>query len=219
MTEPVMQKDLVVLVSDRNMEYAVKGLLLRTQSLGICQLAIDYYAHPEHDPGCLLRGHDFLRPFINKFTHALVILDYDGCGQEKSPREVLEKQIESRLMESGWGNRAAAIIIEPELETWVWSHSRQVDQVLGWSDRDPDLRTWLTQQGYIRTRLAKPAQPKKVFEQVLKLVGKARSSSIFYQLAGTVGLERCIDPAFNKLKTTLRNWFPAEPKGNDTGGY
>jgi len=210
MTEPIMQKDLVVLVSDRNMEYAVKGLLLRTQSLGIRQLTIDCYAHPEHDPGCLLSGHDFLRPFINKFTHGLVILDYDGCGKERHPRCELEKQMESQLAESGWGNRAAAIIIEPELEIWVWSHSRQVDQVLGWSGRDPDLRTWLMQEGYIRTRLAKPAQPKKVFEQVLKLAGKARSSSIFYQLAGTVGLERCTDPAFNKLKAILRTWFPSE---------
>ena len=218
MTEPIMQKDLVVLVSDRNMEYAVKDLLMRIQSLGIRQLTIDCYAHPEHDPGCLLRGHDFLRPFINKFAHALVILDYDGCGQEKNDREILERQIESRLIESGWGNRAAAIIIEPELEIWVWSHSRQVDLVLGWFGREPDMRTWLMQEGYIRTRLAKPAQPKKVFEQVLKLAGKARSSSIFYQLAGTVGLERCIDPAFNKFKTILRTWFPANIKGSDSDG-
>ena len=205
-----MKKDLVVLVSDRNMEYAIKGLLLRTHSLGIRQIKTDCYTHPEHDPGRLLRGHDFLRPFVNKYTHALVILDFEGCGQEQSPRDFLESQVEHLLMGSGWGNRAAAIIINPELEIWVWSNSQQVDQILGWSGRNPDLRTWLIMEGFAGARLTKPNQPKKAFEQALRIAGKARSSSIFYQLAGVVGLESCIDPAFNKLKTLLKTWFPLD---------
>ncbi|MEW5920448.1 MAG: hypothetical protein AB1796_05725 [Bacillota bacterium] len=39
---------------------------------------------------------------------------------------------------------------------------------------------------------------------------KARSSSLFYNLAKTVGLKRCQDPAFIKLKTKLREWFSGE---------
>jgi len=203
-----MSKDLVVLVADRNMEYTIKGLLTRTRALGIRQPTCDYFVHPEHDPGCLLRGHDFLRPLVKYYNHALVVLDHDGCGQESDSREKLEKQIEKRLIGSGWGDRAAAVVIEPELEIWVWSNSPYVDRITGWAGKTPDLRTWLVQQRFTDTRTAKPAQPKKAFEQALKLAGKARSSSLFYLLATSVGLENCIDPAFGKLKAILKSWFP-----------
>lgn len=202
-----MIKDLAVLVADRNMEYAVKGLLTRNRALGIRQPICDCFVHPEHDPGCLLRGHDFLRPLSNRYAHALIMLDHDGCGQEHMSRKELERQIEERLMLSGWDDRAAAVIIAPELEIWVWSNSPQVEQITGWTGRKLDLRTWLMQQGFTATRLAKPNQPKRAFEQALKLAGKARSSSLFYQLARTVGLESCINPAFVKLKATLKKWF------------
>jgi hypothetical protein len=135
------------------------------------------------------------------------MLDHEGCGQEHCTRKTLERRVENLLTESGWGNRAAAIIIEPELEIWVWSNSQNVDLLLGWANRNPDLRSWLMQEGFSVSRTAKPSQPKKACEQALKLAGKARSSSLFYQLAGTVGLERCVDPAFNKLKKKLKTWF------------
>jgi len=52
MTQVRMQKDLVVLVADKNMEFAVKGLLPRSQSFGINPLAYDIHVHIERDPGC-----------------------------------------------------------------------------------------------------------------------------------------------------------------------
>ncbi|HAG08630.1 MAG TPA: hypothetical protein DCK87_03560 [Desulfotomaculum sp.] len=204
----LIQKDLVVLAADKNMEYTLKGLLLRHQSLGSRQLMVDFYTHPEHDPGCLLRGHDFLRSMTKSYAHALVVLDRDGCGQEKCSAQDLESQIENRLKFSGWDDRATAIAIEPELEIWVWSNSPHVDRIIGWSGKNPDLRTWLMREGFIRTRRAKPDQPKEAFEQALKIAGKARSSSLFHQIARSVSLEDCVNPAFKKLKDILKNWFP-----------
>ncbi|MCL6634881.1 MAG: hypothetical protein K6T29_03830 [Peptococcaceae bacterium] len=197
-----------MLVADKNMEYTIKGLLHRTPSLNIRRLTVDCFVHPEHDPGCLLHGHDFLRPFANKYSHALVMLDREGCGREQLSREALESQIEELLAHSGWGQRSAAIVIDPELEVWVWSNSPYVDQTLGWSERNPDLRTWLFKEQLIPGREAKPARPKKALELALRQAGKARSSSLFYQLASVVSLKRCTNPAFNKLMTTLQNWFP-----------
>ena len=37
-------------------------------------------------------------------------------------------------------NWAVPVVIEPELEAWVFSASRYVDQILGWQNRNPDLR-------------------------------------------------------------------------------
>lgn len=52
--------------------------------------------------------------------------------------------------------------------------------------------------------------PKKAFEDALKHCGKARSSSLFFQLARSVSLESCVNQSFIKLKTTLKKWFNTE---------
>jgi len=118
MTESANNKDLVILVADRNMEYAIKGLLGRTKAFIIREVTSEIYVHPGHDSGCLLHGCDFLRPFVNQYNHALIVLDHEGCGQEEKTRIELEKNIETQLTASGWNDRAAAIVIEPELENW-----------------------------------------------------------------------------------------------------
>lgn len=86
------QQDLIVLVADKNMEFSGRGLMSRPEAFGIRPLSYDVFVHPERDPGCLLRGHDFLRTFVSRYTRAIVMLDRHGCGQEQLPREVLEEQ-------------------------------------------------------------------------------------------------------------------------------
>ena len=53
--------------------------------------------------------------------------------------ENLETEAEQRLSSSGWDDRAVAIVLDPELEIWVWSDSPEVDDVLGWRGRIPRL--------------------------------------------------------------------------------
>lgn len=210
MTNLQMQKDLVVLVADKKIEFTVRGLLTREKALNIRELTVSFYAHPEHDPGCLLRSHDFLRPFVNQYAHALVLLDYEGSGQEEKTREELEANIEKELSITGWGDRAAAIVIDPELEMWIWSDSSHVDDVLGWKGRNPPLKVWLEESGYLNERQIKPDRPKEAMEKALMLVRKPLSASLYSQLAERVGIERCIDASFVKLKETLQRWFPKE---------
>lgn len=200
--------DLGVLVADRNMEYSIKGILERTESIKIKKIKYEIYTHPLRDPGCRNNGHDFLRPFVNLYEHALIIFDKEGCGKEKNTtREELEKEIEKRLAISGWGDRAAAIVIDPELENWLWSDSPEVDVVLGWKGKNPSLHHWLEDRGYLTGNSIKPSHPKDAVESALRIVNKPRSSSIFYQLANKVSLKRCQDPAFLKLKEKLFKWF------------
>ncbi len=203
-------RDLVVLVADQPMLYSVLGLLSRPVALGIRPLTHDIYTHPEHDPGCLLRGHDLLRLYVNRYRHALVVFDQEGCGREDLSRDTLERDVQDRLSKSGWGDRATAIAISPELEIWVWSDSPQVDSVLGWAGRQPDLRSWLEAEGFAKTQQNKPHSPKEAFEKALRQARKPKSSSLYRQLAETVSVGRCLDPAFLKFKATLRTWFPRE---------
>jgi hypothetical protein len=122
---------------------------------------------------------------------------------------VLESEIEEHLSGAGWGDRAAAIVISPELENWVWSDSPHVDRALGWEGRTVPLRDWLRENGFLDAGAAKPANPKEAVVRALFTARKPFSSSIYFGLAQLVSTDRCTDPAFLKLKRCLREWFPA----------
>lgn len=210
MTNRQFPYDLVILVADKNMEFAVKGILDRSKAIKIREVTPLFHVHPENDPGCLLRGHLFLSLFVNQYAHALILLDREGCGKDSSTREALEAEIEMQLAQCGWGNRAAAIVIDPELEMWVWSDSSHVNSVLGWEGKSPTLRDTLKNKGYLSEGKVKPERPKEAMEYALRTARKPRSSSLYFQIARKVSLERCLDPSFVKLKRILQDWFPIE---------
>ncbi|HEY4561677.1 MAG TPA: hypothetical protein VIJ36_01795 [Thermoanaerobaculia bacterium] len=200
-------KDLVFLVPDKNIEASVKGLLHRPEALGIQPVTFDLFVHPERDPGCLLRGPDFLRQFLGQYYCALIVMDHEGCGREMEDRTFLEAYLEDLLERTGW-DHAAAVVIAPELESWIWSDSPRVDRALGWERRPATLRDWLRAQGLLGAGATKPIRPKQAMELALWTVRKPRSSSIYLELAQSVSTDRCTDPAFLKLKRCLREWFP-----------
>jgi len=200
--------DLVVLVPDRNMEYAVRGILARRQSLGIRDVAVELHSHPAHDPGCFTNGPEFLLFAVKKAAHALVLFDHHGSGQDHTlDRSAMEADVEQRLAAAGWEGRCAAVVIAPELENWVWSASPHVDTALGWAGRTPPLRTWLQEQGHWAENDPKPADPKEAMLAAIRVAGKSRTSRIYADLAGTVGFNQCTDEAFSKLRCVLREWF------------
>jgi hypothetical protein len=184
-------KDLVCLVADKNTEQSILTLLDRPEALAIRRVTFDILIHPEHDPGCLLRSPEFLRSFVKRFTHAIVVFDREGCGREADSRRTLELDLEKRLSRAGWRERAAAIVVDPEIDAWVWSDSPRVDAVLGWTGRDPDLRSWLRDHELLDPSSPKPGRPKEAVEKALQLVRKPRSSALYRQLAREVGLARC----------------------------
>lgn len=207
MTEQLQQRDLVVLVADKQMEFSVRGLLERRRALRIQPISFEIFAHPAKDPGCRRKSHDFLRPFHRQYRFALVMFDREGCGSEGQTREELEAEIEQRLAQSGWENRAASVVLDPELEIWVWSDSPEVDRALDWSGRQPNLRSWLKTEGFVTEEGAKPEQPKEAMQRALKIARRPRSASIYRDLASKISVDRCTDAAFIKFKETLQRWF------------
>lgn len=208
MNEYAYESDLVALTADKNMKFAIEGLLNRPQALAVRPISAVFYIHPGRDSGCLLHADAFIRPFVRRFAHAIVMFDREGCGKEDKTREELEQQVASALSRSGWSDRAAVIVIDPELENWVFSDSPEVDAAMGWSGNNPLLRTWLEDQNYLAAGEIKPVRPKEAMEAALRHVRMPRSSSIYRRLAEHVGIGRCTDNAFQKLKATLRAWFP-----------
>ena len=138
-----------------------------------------------------------------------MVFDWEGSGGERrGPREILEAEVEARLAAAGWDDRARAVALQPEVEIWVWSDSPEVDRILGWQDHTPALRPWLQQRQFLPAGAAKPPRPKEALAAALREVRQVPSANLFRQLGASVGLTRCTDPAFAKLRATLQAWFP-----------
>ena len=199
--------DLIVLVPGKDDSKAIEGLLTRHNSLRIRQFEYEINIHPQKDAGCYKVGVDFLRSQTKRVKHALIVFDHEGSGVEDKAVDEIEQELRYKLNISGWEDRADVLVIEPEIERWIWSDSPHVDEELGWKEKRPNLRTWLTGKNYIVNNDVKPNKPKEAMEQALRTAQIPRTSDIYFQLASKVTLTQCIDPSFNKLKSILTKWF------------
>ncbi len=200
-------RDMIVLVADKNMKAAVCGLLSRRQSMGIRAVDAEIAIHPQKDSGCYNSGVEFLSVLRGQYTNALLMFDREGCGHDQEEAAAIESSIESRLLSVGWGDKAKAIVFDPELEIWVWSGSPRVGACLGWSNPDKSMNEWLLTQGYLSPDNPKPVRPKEAVEAVLYECRTPRSSAIYQRLAESVSLRGCADRAFTKFQSTLQQWF------------
>lgn len=199
---------LIVLAADKHIAASLEVLIgQRRVDLGIRPISFDVRRHPESDPGCRTKAVEFLRPLVNQYRWALVVFDHQGCGS-KAPREKIQREVESGLERNGWRGRSKAIVIAPELESWVWSPTGEVARALGWGRDFEQLRAWLEDAGLWPGRQSKPTDPKEATRQALRRNRKVLSSALFKELAASVRFDGCHDPAFKELLTILQAWFP-----------
>jgi hypothetical protein len=201
-------KDLVVLVADLDMKEVLKEILNRHQSLGLNrEISFDIFNHPHRDPGCRTEADNFLKSLRSQYRYALVVFDYEGCSAGRLSPDVISQEVRHKIEETGWKNQVEVIVIQPELEIWVWSDSPHVEECLGWKGSNPSLREWLKQHGLQKSEELKPSLPKEAMEKALRQVNKSRSAAIYRQLAKKLSFQRCSNPAFMQLLATLRKWF------------
>jgi len=203
-------RDLVILVPDKDIEATMIGLLTRTASLNIRPIDAQIYTHPERDPGCYNSSADFLRPFSTFFDYAMVVFDRHGCGHEDLEREAIETTVSSKLAVSGWQGRNEVVVLDPEIEIWVWSDSPWVQRILGWDETISNMRDWLEEKNYLNSGDNKPIAPKEALEETLRYLKRPKSPSLFLDLATQISLNRCTDSSFNKFRSTMSHWFTVE---------
>jgi hypothetical protein len=122
-------KDLVLLVADKNAHFALKGALGRPEALGIRPIEFEFRVHPGRDGGTRRTGPEVLALERRRFKHALLVLDFEGCGTELPNATALEAQLDGRLS-THWKESAKSIVIEPELDVWVWGADNAVEPVM-----------------------------------------------------------------------------------------
>ncbi|MBM3999204.1 MAG: hypothetical protein FJ297_06635 [Planctomycetes bacterium] len=98
-------------------------------------------------------------------------------------------------------------VIEPELEAWVWANSSRVADVLGWERSQEALREFLNSRQLWDSNALKPSDPNEALRLSLRCKRKPLGARLFSEIAATVSLQSCEDPAFVKLRQRLRKWF------------
>jgi len=193
-------KDLAVLVADSDIRAVLEELIGgRYSDMGIRSVNFDTFRGPYRDPGCRTDAHNLLRRHCGIYNHALVVFDLEGSGGKG--RAKTERMVEDNLARNGWpGGRAAAIVIEPELEAWAWCSPNNLQSV---------RRTMGVQSQSAFSKLVAEAEkdPKDAFEMACRQAGKNKSPERYRELAERLPVQNCQDPAFQKLMTTLQRWF------------
>ena len=198
-------KDLVLLVADKNAHFALKGALGRPEALGIRPIEFEFRVHPGRDGGARRTGPEVLALEQRRFKHALLVLDFEGCGTELPNATALEAQLDARLS-THWKETAKSIVIEPELDVWVWGADNAVEPVIEWP-AGKSVREWLRERGFTFEANEKPTRPKEALEAALRIPGLPRSSALYQAIAEKISLQRCGDEAFIRLRKQLLGWF------------
>lgn len=216
------KRELFVVLPDLDAENVVKTLLTeRQEALGIalefCPANCpggDLLRYNRRDAGCARDAVNILRPVQQSHRHALLLFDHHGSGKEDRAAELLEEKIEEDLFRSGWDEGTVAVVImEPELEAWVWSGSVHVPKILGWESDGEGLRSFLRQKNFWRSDREKPDQPKEAMETALRHKRQPGGRApLFLELAEKVSVKHCSDRSFNKFARVLQKWFP-RPSG------
>ena len=200
---------LLVVVADAHMRASIRTLLQQRQrALGIELGAFEVRRHPRADPGCRVAIVEQVREALGDFGRLLVVFDYDGCGSTQPPEQI-EKKVEEDLARNGWKGRSKAIVIVPELESWIWGRSEGAARALHWRRGFPALRAWLAGEGLWPPAHAKPPDPKRAAVRTLERSKEELTAAFYRTLAAEADFRDCRDPAFRALRDTLREWYPA----------
>lgn len=116
------EKDLVILVPDKNVQFLVDGLLSKAPILGMRQPTHQLDTHPLRDYGCL-DADELLESQATRYAYALVVANRERSGRSDVQREAVEAEIEGKLARSGWGQRARAVVVDPGIGRWLLEHN------------------------------------------------------------------------------------------------
>lgn len=207
------KRPLVILVADGTMRAVFQSFFRRSHFHRTLQCqrfefdaVRDVFNDPLHtDGGVCARCEELLRGYQRTHHCALVVIDQQ-FGAERPASEV-QQEMKARLSRSGWGDRVQVIVIDPELEVWLWQDNPNVQQALNCRG---GFRQDLMSSGDWPVDSAKPLKPKATMQRLIRANRAGAPVAVYARIAEKVSVEGCVDGAFSTLRETLRSWFPAE---------
>jgi hypothetical protein len=181
------EKDLVVLVPDKNAQFLVDGVLSQAASLGLRAPSRQLDTHPLRDAGCL-DADELLESQADRYAHALVMANRERSGRREVNRLDAEAAIEAKLARTGWGSRARAIVVDPGVGRWMLEHE-------------------------LGERWQAATSVEGAVERALRRKRIPQSPELYRALAARLVREGEPDAAWQSLLSTLTGWFPAAATG------
>jgi hypothetical protein len=198
-----------VLKSFLSRGYLEDRLKCRTFDFNFQQDVVVDVRNGNTDGGIHRRAHELLRPYIRSHQNALVILDKNFGAQLPAP--VVREEILSNLLRNGWqAGCAEVVVIDPELEVWLWQRGNpHIARVFRYDESFP-LEEFLGAEGIWPSAALKPVKPKEAAHILLRRF-RAGSPMVGYaRIVENISVSGCQDPAFSLLASALRRWFPIE---------
>lgn len=161
---------------------------------------------PGHtDGGVHKRGHQLVKGYQRTHSRVLVMLDQQFGGE--MPAAQIRTEILQDLHDSGWDPAyCEAVVIDPELEVWLWQDNPNVEQALKFPNGS--LRQHLESTNDWPNGQLKPDKPKEVMQGLMKMYRAGTPMVVYRKIARSVGLRGCQDGSFGHFRMALQTWFP-----------
>jgi hypothetical protein len=182
------KRDVVFLVADGGMEQMLRGFLGRPQfhrglrcGAFAFDPAEDVFVAPAKDPGVYGTAHKLLEPFQERHYRAVVMLDAEWEG---SPGAVAIREHIAGQLVASW-SEFAVVVIDPELEAWIWQDNPHIAKVFGCPD---DFRKILAASGHWPEDALKPPDPKAALDHLRRRYRIRAFNASFGKLAGKISV-------------------------------
>jgi hypothetical protein len=212
-------RDCVFFTADSTMKQALLGFMTRNDrfahyNLGTAPFAFDpnedLFSSATMDPGTYTTGEELMRPFQKTHRHAVLMLDAQWDGSPGAA--AIRTDLSNRILVTGWPADAfKVIVIEPELEAWIWQRNQRLATALKFGSVAEMVKAVHDAKVDWPNGQAKPSRPKEALEAVATRKRKIGYSSALHRaITTTISLAGCRDNAFLELRQTLQRWFPLE---------
>ena len=214
-------RDCVFFTADSTMKQALLGFMTRNDrfahyNLGTAPFAFDpnedLFSSATMDSGTYTTGEELLKPFQKTHRHAVLMLDAEWDGSPGA--DTIRTDLTNRILASGWtADEFKVIVIDPELESWIWQRNQRVATALRFGSVAEMVDAVQAANIDWPNGELKPSSPKAALQAVAtRRRGIGFSSAIHKSITATVSLVKCQDAAFLELRQTLQGWFPPESK-------
>lgn len=217
-------RDIIFHLADQHMEAGFRAFFARDNwhhVLGCSQFEIDpdserdiYRRGGYTDGGIWKHAHNNLVPFKDDYRYAVIVLDADF---EPHPgAEKLRDDITKNMLGAGWtADSFCVVVIDKELEAWLWAPNVNVAKAFGHGDFD-QMRAALAQKNLWDEGAPKPNDLKAARDLAAKLGGKKTGGPIFrgvFKGISKRACDLCQENGFIAMRTALKTWFPLTEGG------
>jgi hypothetical protein len=206
-------KDLLVVLEGRDDKEVMRAVLNRPNDLGIRTITFELdrrsRAVPTQEP-------DLARDQRKEFQFAICLWDHVGSPYENERPAQAQGKVQARLNQNTLRDCSKALVIDPELEIWLWQDQAAIATVL--EVNAPQLIEWLDdwQKGYFPDKnigALIEQFPKEALEAVFQRAKEKPSAALYRRIASEANLGLWSQASsFQQMRRALRKWFPRTRK-------